>query len=228
VQILCPAVAAVGEVLAVGNQPLVQVTGEMRDAVGAGVVAEEMAGHADLAAAAGAQHLLIEPGPVLDFFFAGRLQTGEGDRHHGDFGGRTNVLAGDGLWCHGLRCLVGTGLGRSVGWVTQSHFAVGLQGAAQIYLRVHMGLSLGVGQQDPGSEAVSLMLDRLVKITSKGEPQASLEQVIDFRLVWNHPRWPAGPWRSRKGCSDPLGQTLLRPAGGEGPLPQALHWLQLA
>jgi hypothetical protein len=27
---------------------------------------EEMAGHADLVAAAGAEHFLIEPGPVLD------------------------------------------------------------------------------------------------------------------------------------------------------------------
>ena len=94
VQVFCPAAAAVGEVLAVGNQPLVQVTGEQRDAVGAGVVAEEMAGHADLAAAAFSEQLLIEPGPVLDFFNAGRLQTGEGDRNHDDSCGRTPVLAG--------------------------------------------------------------------------------------------------------------------------------------
>jgi len=97
VQILCPAVAAVGEVLAVGKQPLVQVTGELRDAVGAGVVAEEMAGHADLAAAAFSEQLLIEPGPVLDFFFAGRLQVGHGDWHHGDSCKRTSVLAGYGF-----------------------------------------------------------------------------------------------------------------------------------
>jgi hypothetical protein len=50
-QVFCPAAAAVGEVLAVGNQPLVQVAGEQRDAVGAGVMAEEVAAHADLAAA---------------------------------------------------------------------------------------------------------------------------------------------------------------------------------
>ena len=50
-QVFCPAAAAVAEVLAVGNQPLVQVAGEQGDAVGAGVVAEEVAGHADLAAA---------------------------------------------------------------------------------------------------------------------------------------------------------------------------------
>jgi len=76
-----------------GDQPLMQVAGEQRDAVGAGVVPEEMAGHADLAAAAGAEHVLIEPGPVLDRIKAGGLQTGEGDRHHGSPCGRTPVLA---------------------------------------------------------------------------------------------------------------------------------------
>jgi len=82
--VLGPAAAAMGEVLAVGDQPLVQLAGEQRDAVGAGVVAEEMAGHADLAAAAGTEHVLIKPGPLLDRLVAGGLQTGEGDRHHGD------------------------------------------------------------------------------------------------------------------------------------------------
>jgi bidirectional [NiFe] hydrogenase diaphorase subunit len=38
-------------------------------------VAEEVTGHADLAAAAGAEHVLIEPGPVLDRINAGGLQT---------------------------------------------------------------------------------------------------------------------------------------------------------
>jgi len=38
--------------------------------------------------------VLIEPGPVLDCLVAGGLQTGEGDRHHGDSCGRTSVLAG--------------------------------------------------------------------------------------------------------------------------------------
>jgi len=66
VQVFCPAAAALGEVLATGDQPLVQMAGEQRDAVGAGVVPEEMAGHAGLAAAAGAEHVLIEPGPVFD------------------------------------------------------------------------------------------------------------------------------------------------------------------
>ena len=100
-QVFCPAAAAVGEVLAMGDQALMQVAGEQGDAVGAWVVAEEMAGHADLAAAAGAQHGLIQLGPLLDLLVAGGLQTGEGDRHHGDFCGCTNVLAGDALWRQG-------------------------------------------------------------------------------------------------------------------------------
>ena len=66
VQVFCPAAAAVGEVLTMGDQPLVHVAGQQRDVVGPWVLAEEMAGQADLAAAAGAEHLLIEPGPVLD------------------------------------------------------------------------------------------------------------------------------------------------------------------
>ena len=93
VQVFCPAAAAVGEVLAMGDQALVQVAGEQRDAVRAGVMPEEMAGHADLAAAAGAEHVLIEPGPLLNRLVAGGLQTGEGDRHDGDSCERTPVLA---------------------------------------------------------------------------------------------------------------------------------------
>ena len=77
-----------------GNQPLMQVAGEQGDAVGARVVSEEMAGHADLAAAAVSEHLLIQPGPLLDLLVAVGLQTGKGDRHHGDYCGRTSVLAG--------------------------------------------------------------------------------------------------------------------------------------
>jgi len=92
-QVFCPAAAAMGEVLAMGDQPLVQVAGEQRDAVGSGVVPEEMAGHADLATAAGAEHVLVQPGPVLDRLVAGGLQTGEGDRHHDDHSRRTPVLA---------------------------------------------------------------------------------------------------------------------------------------
>jgi hypothetical protein len=48
-----------------GQQALVELTGKQRDAVHPGVMAEPVAGEADLAAAAGHQHLLIEIGPVL-------------------------------------------------------------------------------------------------------------------------------------------------------------------
>jgi hypothetical protein len=48
-----------------GQQALVQLAGEHRDAVHPGVMAEEVAGHADLAAAAGHQHLLIKVVPLL-------------------------------------------------------------------------------------------------------------------------------------------------------------------
>jgi len=81
---LCPAAAAVGEVLAMGNQALMKVAGKQRDAVRARVMLEEMVGHADLAAAACAEHVLIEPGRVFDRINAGGLPMGEGDRHHGD------------------------------------------------------------------------------------------------------------------------------------------------
>ena len=93
-QVLGPAAAAAGEVLAMRDQPLAQVAGEQRDAVGARVVAEEVAGHADLSAAACAEYVLIEPGPVLDRINAGRLQAREMDRHHGDHCGRTPVPVG--------------------------------------------------------------------------------------------------------------------------------------
>jgi hypothetical protein len=83
-QVFCPAAAAVGEVLAMGDQSLVQVADEQRDAVRPWMVQEEMAGHADLTVAAGTEHVLIEPGPVLDRLVAGGLQTREGNRHHGD------------------------------------------------------------------------------------------------------------------------------------------------
>jgi hypothetical protein len=82
--VLGPAAAAVGEVLAMGDQALVQVAGEQGDALGPWLMPEEVAGHADLAAPAGAKHVLIEPGPVLDRINAGGLQTGEGDRSHGN------------------------------------------------------------------------------------------------------------------------------------------------
>ena len=56
------------EVLAMGDQALVQVEAEQGDAVGSRLVQEEVAGNAgneDLAATAGVEHDLIEPGPVL-------------------------------------------------------------------------------------------------------------------------------------------------------------------
>jgi hypothetical protein len=48
-----------------GQQTLVQLAGEHRDAVHPSVVPKEVAGHADLAAAAPYQHLVIEVGPLL-------------------------------------------------------------------------------------------------------------------------------------------------------------------
>ena len=48
VQILRPAAATVGEVIAMGDQPLMQMAGQLRDADGARMVPEEVAGHADL------------------------------------------------------------------------------------------------------------------------------------------------------------------------------------
>ena len=71
------------QMLAMGDQALMQMAGEQRDALRPRVMPEEVAGHADLAAAAGAEHRLIQPGPVLDLLLAGRLQAGERDRHHG-------------------------------------------------------------------------------------------------------------------------------------------------
>jgi len=103
VKILRPATASMGEVVAMGDQPLVQMAGQLRDAVGARMVPEEVAGHADLPATAGAKDRLIEPGPLLDRLLAGGLQTGKRDRHHGDSSMRTPVLAGVALWRQRVR-----------------------------------------------------------------------------------------------------------------------------
>ena len=54
-----------------GDQALVQLAGEQGNAVHSSVVAEPMAGHADLAATAGFQDLLIEVGPSVDGDLAG-------------------------------------------------------------------------------------------------------------------------------------------------------------
>ena len=88
-QVLHPAAAVEGEVLAMGDQGLMPMAGEQRDAVGPRVVAEEMAGHADLVAAAGVEQLLIEPRPGRNRLHRGGLQPGDVDRHHGVFCGPT-------------------------------------------------------------------------------------------------------------------------------------------
>ena len=61
VQILRPAVAAMGEVIAMGDQALMQMAGQLRNALGPRVVPEEVAGHTDFSATAAAQHRPIEP-----------------------------------------------------------------------------------------------------------------------------------------------------------------------
>ena len=60
-----PALAAAGEVLAVGDQALVQLAGEQGDAVHARLVLEPVASHADLVAPCLHQHLLVEERPLL-------------------------------------------------------------------------------------------------------------------------------------------------------------------
>jgi len=60
-----PPLTAAQQVVALGNQAPVQLAGEEGDALRSRMVTEPMAGHADLAAAAGAQHVFIEVGPGL-------------------------------------------------------------------------------------------------------------------------------------------------------------------
>ena len=78
-----------------GDQPLIELTGEHRDAVHPGVVAKPVAGHADLAAAGLEQHSLIEVGPLLDRDFKlGGQSRGAGQREtHERLQMRTPVLA---------------------------------------------------------------------------------------------------------------------------------------
>ena len=65
-----------------GQQALVQLAGQQRNAGHTGVVAEPMTGEADLAAATGHQDLLIEIGPLLDGVLTGSLRPGaRGERH---------------------------------------------------------------------------------------------------------------------------------------------------
>jgi hypothetical protein len=112
--VLGPTLAAGHQMLAVGDQPLVQLAGEHRDAVHARVVPEPVTGHADLAAAGLEQGAFIEIGPVLDLLLAGALQTGERDRFHDNHDRRTPVLAGDALGRQGFsRCSPGAAPGRS-------------------------------------------------------------------------------------------------------------------
>jgi len=78
-----------------GDQTLVQLAGEQRDAVHPGVVPEPMAGHADLATAALLHGALIEVGPLLDRGIKpGIKRCGPGERGtHESRPMRTHVLA---------------------------------------------------------------------------------------------------------------------------------------
>jgi hypothetical protein len=58
-RVLHQVAAAVSEMLAMGNQLLMQMAGEQRDGLRHWVTPEEVAGHADLPAAAGTQYGLI-------------------------------------------------------------------------------------------------------------------------------------------------------------------------
>jgi hypothetical protein len=77
-----------------GDQALMQMTGEQRDAVHPGVVPKPVAGHADLAAA-GLEQQLIEVGPLLDREIEPGIQCcGSGERGtHKLWSMRTHVLA---------------------------------------------------------------------------------------------------------------------------------------
>jgi hypothetical protein len=81
--------------LAMGDQPLVQLAGEHLDAVHPGVVPKPMAGHADLATAGFQQHNLIKVGPRLDRGIKPGIQRcGPGERGtHEQLQIRTFVLA---------------------------------------------------------------------------------------------------------------------------------------
>ena len=94
-QILGPAGVAVGEVIALADHALLQLSGEHRDAIHPGVVPKPVAGHADLAAAGLEQHRLIEVGPLLDREIEPGIQCcGSGERGtHKSRPIRTLVLA---------------------------------------------------------------------------------------------------------------------------------------
>jgi hypothetical protein len=68
--------------LPLGDQPLVQLAGEQRDAVRPGVVAKEVASEANLAAAAALQDFLIEVRPLLYWLLTGSLGPAATNRRH--------------------------------------------------------------------------------------------------------------------------------------------------
>ena len=79
-----PALAAAREVLAMGNQALVQLAGEHRDAVHSGMVPKPVAGHADHAAASPEKRVGVEVRPLLDWGFESGRQSrrpGKGNAH---------------------------------------------------------------------------------------------------------------------------------------------------
>jgi len=96
-----------------GDQALVQLAGEHRDAVHPGVMPKPVAGHADLAAAGLEQHVLIEIRPLLDRGFElgdhGR-RPGEGEAHE-PLQMRTHALAR----------FLGGGLQESKSWIRFRH-----------------------------------------------------------------------------------------------------------
>jgi len=63
--VVSAALATAGEVLAKGDQPLVQLAGQHGDAVHTGVMPEPVAGHAHLAAAGLEQHVPLQVRPVF-------------------------------------------------------------------------------------------------------------------------------------------------------------------
>ena len=77
-EILGPAGATVGEVIAVTDQAFVQLAGEQWNAVHTSVVAEPMAGDAHLAAPAGQQDFLVEVRPSVHRDLAGSGGTIQG------------------------------------------------------------------------------------------------------------------------------------------------------
>jgi hypothetical protein len=90
-----PALATADQVLAVGDQALVQLTGEQRDAVHTGLVLKPVAGHADLAAPGLHQHILVQKGPLLSWQIDSidrPLRAGTTKRHQ-RLHGSTSVLA---------------------------------------------------------------------------------------------------------------------------------------